>query len=106
MKNKDVQQNVDRLILIGKSKGYVTYDDVNSTLSDDVDSSEELDKIFDTFYQVDSSRKRRYGGCGLGLAISRSVLNLHQGRIWAESTVGLGSKFLFELLTYNETPQG
>ncbi len=47
MKNKDVQQDVDRLILIGKSKGYVTYDDVNSTLSDDVDSSEELDKIFD-----------------------------------------------------------
>jgi signal transduction histidine kinase len=57
-----------------------------------------LDKIFDKFYQVDSFQKRRYSGCGLGLAISKSILNLHQGRIWAESTVGSGSKFLFELL--------
>jgi len=61
---------------------------------------DKLDKIFDKFYQIDSSQKRRYAGCGLGLAISKSILNLHQGRIWAESTVGSGSKFLFELLTY------
>lgn len=56
-----------------------------------------LDKIFDKFYQVDSSEKRRYGGCGLGLAISKSILELHRGKIWAESEVGAGSKFFFEL---------
>lgn len=61
-----------------------------------------LEKIFDKFYQVDSSGKRRYGGCGLGLAISKNIVNLHRGKIWAESSVGSGSKFQFELLTYND----
>jgi len=59
-----------------------------------------LAKIFDKFYQIDSSQIRRYAGCGLGLAISKSILDLHRGRIWAQSTVGSGSKFFFELLTY------
>jgi len=62
---------------------------------------DKLDKIFDKFYQVDSSEKRKYGGCGLGLAISERILKLHKGRIWAESQIGTGSKFFFELLTYN-----
>lgn len=61
-----------------------------------------LDKIFDKFYQVDSSRKRRYGGCGLGLAISKNIIELHQGKIWVESKIGAGSKFFFELLTHNK----
>lgn len=60
---------------------------------------EELSKIFDRFYQIDSSEKRKYGGCGLGLAISKSIIELHKGRIWAASKVGIGSKFFFELLT-------
>lgn len=64
--------------------------------------ADKIDKIFDRFYQVDSSKNRRYGGCGLGLAISESILKLHQGRIWVESQIGVGSKFFFELLTYNE----
>lgn len=59
---------------------------------------EELDKIFDKFYQVDSSEKRKYGGCGLGLAISKNIIRLHKGRIWAESKPDSGSKFFFELL--------
>jgi len=63
---------------------------------------DKLDKIFDKFYQVDSSQKRKYGGCGLGLAISKSILELHKGRIWVESKIGVGSKFFFELLTYNQ----
>ncbi len=56
-----------------------------------------LDKIFDKFYQVDSSGKRRYGGCGLGLNISKNIIELHQGKIWAQSKIGMGSKFFFEL---------
>jgi len=60
--------------------------------------SDKLDRIFDKFYQVDSSGKRKYGGCGLGLAISKSIIGLHNGRIWVESEVGTGSKFFFELL--------
>lgn len=65
-------------------------------------AEDKLDKIFDRFYQVDSSQNRKYGGCGLGLAIAKRILELHQGKIWAESKLGQGSKFFFELLIYNE----
>lgn len=61
--------------------------------------TDKLDKIFDKFYQVDSSEKRRYGGLGLGLAISKSILELHNGRLWAKSKIGEGSEFFFELTT-------
>lgn len=61
--------------------------------------ADKLGMVFDKFYQVDSSEKRKYSGCGLGLAISKSVIGLHNGRIWVESKVGAGSKFFFELLS-------
>jgi len=47
MKEKGFKQDVARLVSLGKSKGYLTYDEVNSTLSDDVDSSEAIDQVFD-----------------------------------------------------------
>lgn len=65
---------------------------------------DKLDMIFDKFYQVDSSGKRKYGGCGLGLAISKSIIELHGGKIRAESKIGIGSKFYFELLNAALTP--
>ncbi len=52
-------------------------------------SPENLEKIFEVFYQVDDHMTRRYGGLGLGLSIARELVNLHGGRIWAESE-GLG----------------
>ncbi len=58
---------------------------------------DKLERVFDKFYQIDSSGKRRYKGCGLGLAISKSIVELHNGKIWAESKVGEGSKFFIEL---------
>lgn len=57
----------------------------------------QLANIFEKFYQVDSAAKRRYGGCGLGLGIAKSIIELHQGRIWVESKVNAGSKFFFEI---------
>lgn len=66
---------------------------------------DKLDMIFDKFYQVDSSGKRKYGGCGLGLAISKSIIELHGGKIRAESKIGAGSKFYFELLNAALTPE-
>jgi two-component system sensor histidine kinase KdpD len=56
-----------------------------------------LDHIFDRFYQVDSASTREVGGSGLGLSISRAIVETHGGRIWAESQPGLGSTFLFTL---------
>jgi len=54
---------------------------------------EALEKIFDRFYQVDSSLVRRYGGTGLGLAICKSIVEWHSGRVRATSTPGQGSCF-------------
>ena len=52
-----------------------------------------LERIFERFYQVDSSLVRRYGGTGLGLAICKSIVDWHGGRVFATSTPGHGSCF-------------
>jgi two-component system phosphate regulon sensor histidine kinase PhoR len=59
--------------------------------------SEEQEKIFDRFYQVEDSLTRQHGGIGLGLAIVKSFVELCQGRIWVESTTDKGSTFTVEL---------
>ena len=58
---------------------------------------EKLERIFERFQQVDSSDAREKGGTGLGLAICRSIVEQHDGRIWAESSFGHGSTFCFTL---------
>jgi signal transduction histidine kinase len=58
---------------------------------------EKLERIFEPFQQGDASDSRALGGTGLGLALCRSIVEQHDGRIWAESEVGRGSRFLFTL---------
>lgn len=53
----------------------------------------ELNRIFDRFYQVDPSSRRRFGGMGLGLSLVRSIVEAHNGAVWAESEENVGSTF-------------
>ncbi len=58
---------------------------------------DQLGRIFDAFYQVDSSSTREHGGAGLGLSIVRKLIEAHGGEVWAESIVGVGTTFHFTL---------
>ena len=58
---------------------------------------EDLPHLFQKFYRVDNSATRTIGGTGLGLFISKKIIELYKGRVWAESTVGKGSTFYINL---------
>lgn len=59
--------------------------------------SEDIDKLFKPFLQLDSSYSRRYEGTGLGLILTKHLVELHGGKIWVESEYGKGSTFTFTL---------
>ena len=55
----------------------------------------DLPRVFERFFQVETHLTRRYGGMGLGLAVAKAMIELHNGRIWVESEEGKGSTFTF-----------
>lgn len=72
----------------------------------------EHERVFEKFYQVDSSATRLVKGSGLGLAIVKAIVELHGGRVWVESEIGRGSTFRVtlprakEVFPVGATPSG
>ncbi|MEO8508376.1 MAG: ATP-binding protein, partial [Betaproteobacteria bacterium] len=60
-------------------------------------AAEDLEAVFEEFRQVGAHYTSKQEGTGLGLALTRRFVELHGGRIWAESTPGTGSTFSFTI---------
>ena len=71
---------------------YLTVQDTGAGIAPD-----DLPRIFDRSYRGDASRGQEAGESGLGLAIAKSIVEAHGGRIWAESQWGQGARFIFTL---------
>jgi signal transduction histidine kinase/ActR/RegA family two-component response regulator len=67
--------------------------------------ADKLQSIFDAFTQADGSHTRQFGGTGLGLTITRRLVDLMGGRLWAESEPGQGSRFCVELALAPTAPE-
>lgn len=65
-----------------------------------------LPRLFTKFYRVKGGMASGSGGTGLGLYISKSIIDLHYGKIWAESEYGKGTTFAFSLPSFNEVQYG
>jgi signal transduction histidine kinase len=68
--------------------------------------ADKLDLIWERFYQVDGSTRRRFGGTGLGLTIVRRIVQAHEGKVWATSQEGKGSTFSFVIPIYIPGQEG
>jgi len=59
--------------------------------------SEDVPRVFERFFQLDGASTRAHGGTGIGLYVSRRLVEAHGGKIWCESRLGVGSRFAFTL---------
>jgi signal transduction histidine kinase len=91
----------DDLVMKGKGLIDISVQDTGIGIK-----GEDLQRIFNSFEQVEGSASRRFAGTGLGLSLTKRLVELHGGRIWAESEgEGKGSKFSFVIISDGtETP--
>jgi signal transduction histidine kinase len=83
---------VDVELAVREAEAVITVRDTGIGVQD-----EHLPRLFDKFYQVDPSSTREYGGAGLGLAVSKALVEAHGGKIGVASRPGEGSEFYFTL---------
>ncbi len=62
---------------------------------------DEIDNVFKRFYQIDGSMSRKYGGSGLGLYVSKNIVEIHDGVIWVESEEGKGTTVHVKFPSFN-----
>lgn len=91
-KNGSIKLTLKKVDCNGKMSILFTVDDTGIGIA-----SDDMKKLFKLFSQVDSSITRQFGGTGLGLMISKQLVEMMDGHIWAESTLGRGSRFCFTL---------
>jgi len=65
-------------------------------------AEEDIPKLFQSFQQLESPYQKKYGGTGLGLFLTKRLVELHGGRIWAESEKGKGARFTFSIPVKND----
>jgi two-component system phosphate regulon sensor histidine kinase PhoR len=97
---------VDNCIKYGRVEGHVwigalALDDrmIEVSVRDDGPGipPDAIERVFERFYRVDKARSREQGGTGLGLSIVKHIVQSHGGEVWAKSTLGQGTTFLFTL---------
>ena len=92
LRNNEVVAEVQPIF--GKNNNNIT---MSVTNTGEGIPEEQIDKIFDRFYRTDKSRARKSGGYGLGLAIAKSIVEQHGGKISAKSIASEGTTFSVEL---------
>jgi two-component system, OmpR family, sensor histidine kinase SaeS len=97
---------LDNAIRFSKEGGLITLSvetvqkqKMNISIKDEGEgiSKEELTHIFERTYRIEKSRNKKFGGAGLGLAIAKTIVEKHNGRITVTSEVGKGSEFMIVL---------
>lgn len=90
------------LVKAGLVQGYVQVSVIDNGVGI---PARDMPRVFERFFQVESHLTRRHGGMGLGLSVAKVMVEMHGGRIWAESLEGKGSNFTF-VLPLDTTPPG